>query len=274
MALYQMAGQDFYFPEPIPELEAFDHPGAEPVPVSWTAPVPQALSSRVQGWVGGEQRDVETWSAPPGSLLKVNGASDFYITPEGIQRLGVNQPLTDLDRETLAGPALVLALAMRGTWCLHASAALFNDQVTAFVGESGQGKSTLAVYLSNADWRLVTDDILPVRQDQAGARIWPHFPQLKLKAQPGAALAQHLPLNRICVLAQAELPELRQLSQGEALQVLIGHTAGARLFDPSLLAKHLAFCSWAAVRIPVYRLAYPRNWDSLPVVKGLLEGLC
>jgi hypothetical protein len=267
MESYRLAGQDFYFPDPLPSLAPFESRGAAPASASRTISLPQALISRAQGWINGEQRIVETWSAPPGILLKVSGAGELYITPAG-------DILPGLDCETMAGPALVLALALRGTWSLHASAALFHDQVTAFVGESGQGKSTLAAHLSRADWRLVADDILPVRREQAQVQAWPRFPQLKLTVQPGLSLAEQLPLSRVCVLAQADAPELQQLSRGQALQALIAHTAGARLFDPSLLAKHLAFCSWAAARVPVYRLAYPRDWDSLPAVRKLLESIC
>jgi hypothetical protein len=274
MADYRTAGQDFYFPDPLPELEPFEHHGPAPDPVSRLIPPPQALIARARGWVAGDERDVETWSAPPGILLKVSGVSDFYITSAGILRSNTDQEITQTDRDTLMGPALMLALALSGVWCLHASAAMFNEQVTAFMGESGQGKSTLAESLSRADWRLVADDILPIIRDQAGVQVHPHFPQLKLTVQPGLSLAEQIPLHRICVLAQAEHPELRQLSTGEALQALLRHTAGTRLFDPSLLAGHMAFCAWAAARIPVYHLAYPRTWEALPQVKVLLENLC
>lgn len=276
MYCYRPAGQELHFPGPFPELEGFASLGSAPAPAAPAVPAPGALTSRTQGWVAGELRDVEAWSASPGVQLKVSGVGDFHVTPQGIQRLGgtADRPLTGLERETILGPALVLALAFHETWCLHASAALFDGQVTAFLGESGQGKSTLAAHLSEADWRLVADDILPVARDQAGVQAWPHFPQLKLKVQPGASLAERLPLSRICVLAQADVPEISRLSSGEALQALLRHTAGTRLFDPPLLAKHMAFCAWAAARVPVFSLAYPRRWESLPKVKELLENPC
>ena len=46
--------------------------------------------------------------------------------------------------EALLGPALNLALAWRGVWCLHAGAVLHDGQVIVFLGVSGSGKSTLA----------------------------------------------------------------------------------------------------------------------------------
>ena len=108
----------------------------------------------------------------------------------------------------------------------------------------------------------------------AGVQARPHFPQLKLNVQPGASLAEQLPLSRICVLAQADVPEISRLPSGEALRALLRHTAGTRLFDPPVLAKHMAFCAWAAAQVPGFSLAYPRRWESLPKVKELLENPC
>ena len=239
------------------------------------------------GWIGETTRHVETWSAPPGLLLKVSGGSDFYIGPEGETILRVDDaqdetgrlPLSALDREILLGPALVLALALRGSWSLHASAAMFRGQTTVFLGESGRGKSTLAAYLGHSGWQQVADDILPASLEPDGVRVWPRFPQLKLPPdqQPALSLPEQLPLERICVLEDTEAeaaPGLQLLPPGRAVQELIRHTAGSRLFDPALLARHLAFCAAAAGQIPVYRLAYPHREEALPEIKTLLESLC
>jgi hypothetical protein len=295
MPYYRPAGQDFYFFHPVPELEPFELTGTEQaafvprlflknkyIPGS-SVPPPLTLSCKTVGWVGGEQREVESWSAPPGTILKVAGGSDFYIAPGGqaIVRADETKEMTDLDREILVGPALVLALALRGTWCLHASAARMGEATVAFLGESGQGKSTLAASLADTnspDWCLVADDILPVTMDSTGVYVWPHFPQLKLPldAQPGPGLPERLPLNRICVLTQADKddsPDLQLLPRAKAVQTLLSHTAGARLFDPALLAGHLAFCGEVVGQVPVYRLMYPHRRDALRTVKHLLESL-
>lgn len=290
MLCYRPAGQDLYFPCPVTELEPFTAdrfvpslvPGNEsdPPPV----PPPLALSCKTVGWVGGENRRVEVWSAPPGAILKVEGGNDFYIPADGraIICKPDNQPdlLSQLDHEILLGPALVLALALRGVWSLHASAALFREKVIVFLGESGQGKSTLAAYLSNnPGWRLVADDILPVEMDSGGVNVLPHFPQLKLPvdAQPAIDLPERLPLTKICLLTHAEsdkMPELQTLSSAQAVQSLLSHIAGTRMFDAPLLAKHLEFSTHAAKQIPACRLIYPHRRDTLPFVRELLEKIC
>ena len=149
---YRIAGQDFTFPWPVPELAAYQQPLPSGLPSSWDAasgaasaiPDPVQLISRLTGWVASAQRQVEAWLAPPGILLKVAGGRDFYIGP-GVRAILSAGPspsgagLDEMEREILLGPALVLALALRGRWCLHASALLCHNNLVLFLGESGRG---------------------------------------------------------------------------------------------------------------------------------------
>jgi hypothetical protein len=290
MAYYRPAGQDFYFPYPVPDLGPFEMiqtaaaPFVSPSFPGNEYPAPLALLSHTTGLVGGRQRAVETWSAPPGLILKVAGGSDFYIAPDGLEiaclaTANLPEP-SRFNREILAGPALVLALALRGVWCLHASAGMYKDNVIVFLGESGRGKSTLAAYLAQAaDWRLVADDILPVRMDASEVNVLPHFPQLKLpmNAQPGVRLPESLPLKAICVLEHTEMdrtPEVQTLSTAQSVQALLAHMAGTRMFNAALLTKHLEFSAQAAKQISAYRLIHPHRRDTLPLVREFLEKIC
>jgi len=257
------------------------------------APESNILYCQTISLIGERQCQIEAWSASPGTLLKVKGGSDFYIHPDGIaivnpekvilkkinNRNKLHSNLSELEKDIFLGPALVLALAMRNSWSLHASAAMFQKQTTVFLGESGQGKSTLAAYLDESNWKRVADDILPATLEDTGAQIWPRFPQLKLPPdkQPGMNFPEQLPLDRICVLASVDEnanPEIELLRPGQAIQVLLSHTAGTRLFEPKLLKKHLDFCAGVAEQVPVYRLANPHRKDALPMVKELLENSC
>ncbi len=238
--------------------------------------------SSVEGWVAGLQRGVEVYGGAGDYLLKIEECGEYYITHYGESIGKWNQPreLSRLDREILLGPVIVFALALKNVWSLHASAAGYGQNVIAFLGESGMGKSTLAAYLSqNAGWRLVADDILPVTGRPDGLAAYPHFPQLKLSpsAQPGVGLPERLPLDMIFELspvASDALPEFKQLPLEQAVRVLLSHTAGTRLFDDTLLEAHLAFCAQAVESTPVYRLKYPHSRDALPKVKDMLESLC
>jgi hypothetical protein len=177
--------------------------------------------------------------------------------------------------ETMLGPSLILALALQNSiYCLHASAVLINGQAIAFVGESGQGKSTLAHYLSQT-WQRLGDDILPIGVgDNAGIFTHPHFPQLKLPLidqYPPSAPAS-IPLRAIFVLKkETTTVSTQRLSAVEATLLLIRHTVASRLFSPNLLAQHTAFCANVAQTVPVYQLSYPHIWQKLPAIQAEIE---
>jgi hypothetical protein len=296
---YRFAGQDFRFPYSIVDGSSFILNRAESKPAllsfHWENETSRMISNTV-GWVGDSVRRVEIQSTASAFLLKVEGASDFYISFDGQIIIKLGQTKENLSRDVneitsrlsliinsqvLLGPALVLALAMRGTWSLHASAAMFQGETIALLGESGQGKSTLAAYLSSdggPGWQRIADDILPATLEQSEITVWPHFPQLKMPAdkQPGLSFPEHLPLDKICILTSADIdaiPALEQVSPAQAAQVLLAHTAGTRMFPPDLLVKHLDFCAEVAKRVPVYRLTYPHRREILPVVKSLLQNI-
>jgi hypothetical protein len=262
-----------------------------PTPVTWNV-VEGTASRRAIGWIGGFEREVEVRKVPAGLLVALDGLSWQLISCAGrIDRVGPDgelldageapPPWSDDDRELVLGPGLVLALALQGTWCLHASGALLGGAAVAFLGESGVGKSTLAAHLgacAQNGWHLVADDILPVTAGEDGAWAWPRFPQRKLSpdAQPGPALPEKLPLAAICDLVPAApdaVPAAERLPEAAAATALLRQTAGARLFDADLLEAHLAFVAELAARVPVYRLAVPRRREALPAVRETIESL-
>ena len=286
MYRYRIAGQEFCFPGPFPEIELFRVDGIKSGPREYSTSCSgneySNLVSRTTGWVAGAQRLVEMYGVPNGFLLKVAGMGELIISGHGetITQRFQEDELSQLDREVILGPALVLALALRGVWSLHASAAMYKGNVIAFLGESGQGKSTLAAYLSgNPGWSLVADDILPVILNGKAVNILPRFPQLKLplNAQPAAGLPEQLPLKYICVLTHAaadQMPALTGISTSSTVHSLLRHIAGTRMFNTDLLAKHLKFSSQAAPSLTAYRLVHPLRRDTLPVVRDHLEKIC
>jgi hypothetical protein len=284
MPTYRLAGQHLHIPCPVSELQSFEiKAGAErekPAIRSFSFPGNEVrkLISRVEGWVANAQRVVEVYGSKSGFLLKAAGCGEYFVTPHGeaIGKSDWQSDLRQIDREILLGPVIVLALALRNIWSLHASAVMVNENVIVFLGESGMGKSTLAAYLSKQSiWRLVADDILPVK-DENGLQVLPHFPQLKLPStqQPGIGLPEKLPLKTVCVLDSAkvdELPKLQKMTAMQTVQALLGHIAGTRMFSAELLAKHLQFSTQAAAQITTYKLTYPHRREALPLVKELLE---
>jgi hypothetical protein len=286
-AFYRLAGQDIFVDQEIPESGPFRSEGQDlpnpQIPIHLTRMAEHAPAARIEGWLADRILTVSLWRDGFGTLMEIPTAGHFWTAADGKAITQVSQaPDSDpgFQAEALLGPPLVLALALRDRWCLHASAALFHDCLVAFLAESGGGKSTLARYLGECPgWKLVADDILPVSLGRDGVAAWPRFPQLKLPRaeQPGQHLPEEMPLGKICVLMNSNLdkrPALERLAVSQSVQMLLAHTAGARLFDPGLLEKHLSFCVEAAGRVEVYQLRYPRRMEALPEVKQVLEGIC
>ena len=296
MHRYRLSGEEFFFPFQMPEAQSYKVGEAEMGMAEKAIPFisaaskayyqqTDALVSLLNGWVAFAWRDVQVWSTRFGFLVRVEGGRDFYIRSDGneIHWAGDDQSgtgLSETERQILLGPVIVLALALRGVLSLHASAAMFRGKLVLFLGESGQGKSTLAAYLSEqAGWRLAADDILPVTQGVGGLTAWPHFPQLKLplEYQPGLGLPEQISIHAVVKLTDADSdgkPDLKVMPASQAVQAYLGHTAGTRLFGPRLLAGHLAFCATAAGQTPTYRLVYPHRRETLPQAREILESLC
>jgi len=237
-----------------------------------------------KGWIGNEWRQVDCRSSESGYLLHISGLASFWISADG-QRITLLQAepdqATKLLSETALGAPFILALAVQDVYALHVSVVQAGDQLIAFAGESGRGKTTLARYLgleSGPGWERIIDDTLPVRVNQAGeVEALSHFPQLKMidAFQPLHLVSQCAPLSVLYILdteaaGREKAVQIEPLSRGESAMAVVQHTVASRLFDRQLLARHLAFCDDFSADVPVRRLIYPRRLEYLPRVREAL----
>ncbi len=284
---YLVTGQHLAFDQPLIELDAFQINGqASLEPCLLPEKIGQSNNAMLiyegQGWLGNQWRSVSNWHNDNGFCLDVAAIGRLWVSTDGSAIRLLSQETTNAAwlAETLLGPALTLALALQGTFCLHAGAVAMGDRVVAFVGESGRGKSTLAAYLGRQEvgslkgatsFRPVSDDVLPISLHSQGVHGLPHFPQLKLPPdqQPSLGLPQRLPLTAVYLLEQptnnSEIA-IQPLAPHEAILALVRHTVATKLFDKALLMQHLVFATAVAEQVPVKRLVYPRRWDVLTAV--------
>ena len=134
----------------------------------------------------------------------------------------------------LFGPALILALARRGVYCLHASAFSDGDAASVIVGHSGAGKSTLARAIGARQGEVrLCDDITPIALRAGKLYVLPRFPQLKLSSVD-QNLPEAVPLKRLIVLNAAQagvVSEHQKLSQRALFDALTRHTVATRLYS-------------------------------------------
>lgn len=271
---YRLAGREIAFDQSL-ALAAPFFVGFEPLDLVTNPPgnlqkptTPPQIQT--EGWLVDRTSVVALSYDASGYWLSFPEDGLVWVAPGGETIVGSHLAVlnnTDSRQQAiLVGPPLVFALALQGTWCLHASAVEHDGKVVAFVGDSGTGKSTLAKFLGKQPgWHLAADDILPVRWENGKLLVWPRFPQLKIPvdSQPSVALAEALPLVALNVLDDQPDISSTRLEPLESTLALLGGTAATRLFPPSLLASHLDFCSLAGKSVPVRNLAYPRRYDAL-----------
>lgn len=88
----------------------------------------------------------------------------------------------------LSGPVLALALRLRGSLCLHASAVAINNKAIALVGSPGAGKSTTAAAFARSGYAVLTDDIAALSEEGDCFRVQPGYPRVNLWRDSVSAL--------------------------------------------------------------------------------------
>lgn len=106
-----------------------------------------------------------------GHVLRFHGACEFRISPDlSSVTVHPDEAAADgLSTILTTGGLLAYQLFVRTRPVLHASAVELDGSALAFVGNSGQGKSTMAALMCAGGARLITDDVLNVDLDANSA---------------------------------------------------------------------------------------------------------
>ncbi|MCA9314678.1 MAG: hypothetical protein KDB73_04235 [Planctomycetes bacterium] len=199
----------------------------------------------------------------------------------------------------LAGTVASFLLALRGSTVLHASAVLIGERVLAFVGDSGQGKTTLAAVMCSAGATLVADDVLVV---DAGppAMCLGGASELRLR-EKAASVAQTLctpaasvtvdgrfavsppaagsvPLHLASIISprpsrDATTVSSRRLKPVEAMRTLLACPRVHGWRDASVLQRDFQAIGTVASSVPVYEATIPWGPPFDPHVPARLRDL-
>ena len=133
-------------------------------------PAGEGFAGELQWFHDCPSPDNETWLrfAERGEdyLLRFRDQGDFLISRDGTRVRCRPLPGTTEStiRHLFLDQIVPLVLSRRESLVLHASAILTPAGVIAFVGKSGQGKSTLAASFGQSGSRLISDDYLVLRK--------------------------------------------------------------------------------------------------------------
>ena len=118
---------------------------------------------------------------PDGMLLHVERVGD-YIIRDGHEIDVSPLPEVEIDmlRLYLVGSVMGALMHQRGKFLLHGAAVLSPKGVSVFVGPSGAGKSTLTLHLAKAGYPVLSDDTLPLSDEDGQIVAWPGAQLFKL----------------------------------------------------------------------------------------------
>jgi hypothetical protein len=244
----------------------------------------------VSGYIQATAEAVHLFWKEAGTFL-VRGGREILIDSAA----GIDERVLRL---VVLGPGLGALLYQRGWLTLHASSVDVRGEAVAFMGEKGEGKSTMAAAMCAEGHHLLADDITAVQVTGTDdPSVYPGYPQLKLWPDAVASLGedpdslprlvpimqkrtrrvirefavQPLPLRRIYVLGGGDCPEIRSLPPQEALVELIRHTYGRELFRDVETSSHFLRCTSVVNTVPANSLKRPYSLSRLSDLVRLVE---
>jgi hypothetical protein len=205
-----------------------------------------------------------------------------------------------LIRFNLLGLGLGMLMHQRGLVVLHASVVAIDGAAVAFLGFSGDGKSTTAAAMIRRGHAIVADDVAAIQiADSDTPVVLAAFPELRLLPESAQSLglptsattaiysgatkrsrrhikdfsAQPLPIRRIYVLADGARNEIQPLRPAAACAEFMRHSLVAGILKPTGTAlSHFQNCVQLAQSVPVAKLVRRRSLAALDDLAALIEG--
>lgn len=282
-------------------------PGCPPdvlIRVADTEPAPTPVWRH--HWLHADQSESLALSVEAGRYrLRVPGLCDFVLDQRA-RSLCVS-PLCELDPWTrehlLLDQILPRWFALAGHIVLHAALVDVGGAGVLLLGDSGAGKSTLAALLHASGHPVLSDDavmldskggVLLARGTYPSIRLYPdahhgamgghadilgpvasYTDKLRI-ALPASCSGRQLPIRAVYQLGPdlpaGHDPRVEALSPRVACISLLRQAFAVDLRDPLQMWPILRFHGQLAASVPVFQLAYPRQFDDAPtVLSRLLE---
>ena len=217
-------------------------------------------------------------------VLRFPDLADFRISAHGRRvHCDAASDVPEATLRHLLNQILPLVLNGQRATVLHAGAVEVDEGAVAFVGPTGRGKSTLTAALANRGFRFLTDDALQMSLSASGQPVAaPGQPHLRLwnasdsTAKARVAAGPDLPhcdqergLRAIYLLGEggdgAE-PTFERVRPSAALLELIQNSFLLDPESPELVKLQHDNLSAIVGTVPVFRMKYIRNYETLPEV--------
>jgi hypothetical protein len=232
-----------------------------------------------------------------------NSLFDFVVAADGsvIWARPLGPESLEALQSYLLSQVLSFVLLLRNIDPLHATVVVVDGTGFGIAGAPGVGKSSLASAFLRSGHKLLSDDLLVLREEGSSLQAMPGIPRIKLfpDSSRGAlgsdASGQRLnrfttkaihrvdrdqfqsdpvPLGAIFVLqwpSRSERVTVRRKTGADAFRALAEHTFNTVYREEHRLAGHVRSLAVVADRVPILSVTFPRRFEALPeVVDSLL----
>jgi hypothetical protein len=239
------------------------------------------------------------------SYVRWNGVGEFLVSSDGrsISCRRFDEAPLESFQVYLLGQAISFALVKGGFEPLHATCVVIEGKAVALLGDSGYGKSSLAACFLEAGHRLLTDDLLVVREVPGGFQAFPGPPRIKLFSEmarrflggsvsgvpmnsgtrklimplePARVYADAAPLEAIYAIAAPEdaaqdrTARIEGVASRDAFVLLMNNVFNYVIVDSQRLNRQFGAVAGLAARTPMRKVYYPRQADALPWVRDAI----
>ena len=217
-------------------------------------------------------------------MIRFPDLAEFVVSKDGrsISVFPAAETPADTIRHLFLDQVFPLSLSLRGELALHAGAVETPLGAVAFLGETGEGKSTLTASFAQSGFPALSDDCLVVRECKGGILALPSYPGLRLWPDAVSSLAldagharvahytekqrvlvaggsvdrRPVPLHRLYVLApesDADEATITPVSRRDAVVELLKHAYRIEPCEPRALAMELEHVDALCRACPVKR---------------------
>lgn len=201
----------------------------------------------------------------------------------------------------LLGAAIGVILHQRGMTTLHASAVSKDGKAVLFMGDKGRGKSTMAAFMCEQGYQLLSDDVVALTIDDHGSvSILPAFPQLKLWPDAiesigknpdllprlsskfdkrhveasGVFPTEPIPVAQAYALYKGDEARIDPINQPDAVFELMKNLYVARFGDEILgeeQGPNFMRCARVAKSLPMFTLTRPTSLELIPTIAKMVS---